>query len=227
MMAFRVRLSVLIVASAFALVGCGGSDEGVADLSATKILAAAKKQLAQEDFVTISGSGKDEEAGSEIEVDLSFAGETASGTLGVSGMKLELLKADGKAYFKADKEFFQSSGAPAETMDLIGDKWVLIDPNNQSFAEIANFVAKKDFTDELLKPDGKVTKGKEKKVNGVDCIGLKGKDGTFYFDKKDGRPVSLVSTGDGAGTLDFSYGKVDEAEAPSTDEVIDLATLGQ
>ena len=40
---------------------------------------------------------------------MSFAGDTASGTIGVDGMKLELLKADGKSYFKADKEFFESS----------------------------------------------------------------------------------------------------------------------
>ena len=118
-MAFRVRLSVLFVASTFALVGCGGSDsgsdEGVADLSTTKQLAAAKKQLAQEDFVTVEGKGTDEEAGTELEVDLSFAGKSTSGSIEFGGMELELLKADGKSYFKADKSFFQSSGAPAAT----------------------------------------------------------------------------------------------------------------
>ena len=230
-MTFRVRLSALIVASTFALVGCGGSDggsdDGVADLSATKILAAAKKQLAQEDFVTVKGKGTDEKAGDEIAVDMSFAGESVTGTIGVSGMNLQLLKADGKSYFKADKKFFQSSGAPDEALALIGDKWVLIDPNNASFAEIGDFVAKKKFFDELLDPESKVTKGTEKKVNSVDCIALKDKEGTFYFAKKDARPISLISTDDSDATLDFSYDKVDEAEAPSADEVIDLATLGQ
>lgn len=230
-MAFRVRLSVLFVASTFALVGCGGSDsgsdEGVADLSTTKQLAAAKKQLAQEDFVTVEGKGTDEEAGTELEVDLSFAGKSTSGSIEFGGMELELLKADGKSYFKADKSFFQSSGAPAEAVALIGDKWVVIDPNDQTFAEMASFVDKKAFTDELLKPDGKVTKGKDKKVNGVDCVALKAKDGTLYLDKKDGKPISIVSTKAGEGTLNFSYDKVDAAEAPSSDEVIDLATLGQ
>lgn len=229
-MAIRVRLSALIAASALVLAGCGGSDgdsgDGVADLSANKILAAAEKQLAQEDFITIDGKGSDEESGNEIEVDLAFAGKTASGTVGVSGMTLEVLKADGRAYFKADKEFFQSSGAPAEAMDLIGDKWVLIDPANPSFAEIGNFVDKKGFFEELLEPDGKVTKGKGKTVNGVECVALKSDDGTFYFDKSDGKPVSLVTTDDGEGTLDFSYDEVDEAEAPPADEVLDLTQLG-
>jgi hypothetical protein len=228
-MAIRVRLSALIAASALVLIaGCGGgSDEGVADLSATKILAAAKKQLDGEKFVTIKGKGVDKEAGGEIAVDLSFAGETATGSIGAEGMTLKLLKAGGKSYFKADKSFFESAGAPADAISLIGDKWVVIDANDPSFAEIGSFIAKKDFFKELLKPDGKVAKGKEKKVNGVDCVALKAKDGTFYFDKKDGRPVSLVAGASGKGTLDFSYDKIDKVEAPSSDDVIDLATLGQ
>ena len=228
-MAIRVRLSALIAASALVLIaGCGGgSDEGVADLSATKILAAAKKQLNGEKFVTIKGKGIDKEAGGEIAVDLSFAGDTATGSIGAEGMTLKLLKAGGKSYFKADKSFFESAGAPADAVSLIGDKWVVIDANDPSFAEIGSFIAKKDFFKELLKPDGKVVKGKEKKVNGVDCVALKATDGTFYFEKKDGRPVSLVAGSSGKGTLNFSYDKVDKVEAPSSDDVIDLATLGQ
>ena len=225
-MAHRVRTLALIAASALVLVGCGSgsdSDEGVADLSATKILAQAEKQLAEEDFVTVKGEGTEEESGGDIALDMSFAGKTASGTVAFNGMKLELLKADGASYFKADKKFFESTGAPAETMDLIGDKWVLIDPANQTFAEIGNFVEKQDFFAELLDADGKVTKGKDKNVNGVDCVALTTDDSTFYFDKSDAKPVSLVTTKDGEGTLDFSYDEVDEAEAPPADEVLDLA----
>ena len=110
-MANRVRLSVVVVASSFALVGCsGGSESGIADLSAAKILAAAEKQVADEKFVTVEG--KDKSTGG---IDLDFAGEESTGSISLGdGMKAEVLKVDGKAYFKADKEFFQSTGAPAE-----------------------------------------------------------------------------------------------------------------
>jgi hypothetical protein len=229
-MTIRVRLSALLIASTLTLAGCGGSDsgsdKGVADLSADKILAAAEKQLAEEDFITIKGEGSDAESGSEIEVDIAFAGETASGTIGFSGMKLEVLKADGKSYFKADKEFFASSGTPAEAMNLIGDRWVLIDPNSSSFAEIASFVSRKEFVEVLLEPENKVTKGKEKQVNGVDCVALKNDGSTFYFDKSDGRPVSLITNDKGEGALDFSYDKIEEAEGPPAGEVVDLSKLG-
>jgi hypothetical protein len=226
-MSFRVRLSALLVASAFVLVGCGGSsDDGVADLSASKILAKAEKQVAQEKFVTIKGKGGDAESG-EVQVDLAYAGKTASGTVGVSGAEFEVVKVDGKSYFKAGDEFFKSAGAPAEIQKQISGKWVVIDPNDQNFGEVANFTSKKKFFDELLDPTGKVTKGKEKKVNGVDCVALKDGEGTLYVDKSDAKPIKLVQTKDGSGTLTFSYDKVDEADAPSSDEVVDLATLGQ
>ena len=92
--------------------------------------AAAKKQLNGEKFVTIKGKGIDKEAGGEIAVDLSFAGDTATGSIGAEGMTLKLLKAGGKSYFKADKSFFESAGAPADAVSLIGDKWVVIDAND-------------------------------------------------------------------------------------------------
>lgn len=225
-MAPRVRTLTLIAASAVVLVACGSgsdSDAGVADLPATKLLAQAEKQLAEADFVTVKGEGTEEESGGDLAVDMSFAGKSASGTVEFNGMTLKVLKADGASYFKADKEFFESSGSPAETMDLIGDKWVLIDSANEAFAEIGSFVSRKDFFDQMLDPAGKVTKGKDKKVNGVDCVALRTDDSTFYLDKRDAKPVSLVTTQDGEGTLDFSYDEVDEAEAPPADEVLDLA----
>jgi len=216
----------LVVVSALVLVGCGsGSDDGVADLSANKILAKAKKQLDKEDNLTVKGKGQEEGSSSDIEVDMSFAGASASGNVEFNGMKLEVIKADGKSYFKADKSFFESAGAPNAMLDAIAGKWVLIDDNNQSFAEIGSFVSKEEFVDDLLKPEGTITKGKEKKVNGVDCVSLKSKKGTLYVDKKDGKPISIVTTEDGEGTINFTYGKVDSVEPPSSDEVVDLNKL--
>ncbi|KRC65278.1 hypothetical protein ASE12_11190 [Aeromicrobium sp. Root236] len=225
-MTTRIRIVGLLVVSAFVLVGCGsGSDDGVADLSANKILAKAKKQLDKQDNLTVKGKGKEEGSSSDIEVDMSFAGASASGNVEFNGMKLEVIKADGKSYFKADKSFFESAGAPNAMLDAIAGKWVLIDDNNQSFAEIGSFVSKDEFVDDLLKPEGKITKGKEKKVNGVDCVSLKSKKGTLYVDKKDGKPISIVTTEDGEGTINFTYDKVDSVEAPSSDEVVDLNKL--
>src|SRR5690349_17366816 len=104
----RIRMVGLLVVSAFVLVGCGsGGDDGVADLSANKILAKAKKQLDKQDNLTVKGKGQEEGSSSKIEVDMSFAGASASGNVEFNGTKLEVIKADGKSYFKADKSFFE------------------------------------------------------------------------------------------------------------------------
>lgn len=234
-MAIRARLSVLLIASAFALVGCGGgsdsdgegSKDDISDLSATEILAKAKKQLAAEDSVTVKGKGKDEET--EIEIDMGFAGDTASGTLAVDGAEFELLGAAGKAYFKASDEFYRANaGEGAEQLiALIDGRWVLADASDPDFKDMASFVAKDEFFSELLDPDGKITKGDDKTIDGVECVALKDdSDGVFYFDKSDGKPISLVTNDDGGGTLTFSYDDVDEALAPTDDEVVDLSKLG-
>ena len=229
-MTTRARLSALLLAFSLALVGCGGSDtsEGsgdIADLSPDQVIAAAEQQLAAEEFVSIKGKGTDRDEGTELEIDLGFVGDTASGTITTNGMELELLKADGQTYFKAGEEFFTSGGSDAETMDLVGGRWVLVDAANPTFGELVSFVSKKDFFEQLLDPDGKVTKVDDKTVNGVECIGLKSTDSTLYFDAEDGKPISLVTTEDGSGTLDFTYDEIAEAEAPPAAEVVDLSKV--
>lgn len=227
-MTYRAGLSALLLASSLALAGCGGSDStDIGDQSAAKILAASKKQLADEKFVSVKGKGANEKDGTELEVDLGFAGDTASGTITVSGLTLDLLKAEGTSYFKASDEFYRSTAGDSadQVIALIAGRWVVADPDDENFADIASFVSKDDFFDELLDPDGKITKTDEKKVNGVDCVGLKSSKSTFYFDKSDGRPISLVTDDDGKGALDFTYDTIDEAEAPTADESVDLAQL--
>lgn len=229
----RARLSALLLVSSLALAGCGGSDKSegsddIADLSAAKILAASKKQLAAEDFISVKGSGSNAAEGTDIQVDLGFAGETASGTIAMQGLTIELLKADGMSYFKASDDFYRSTAGEAadEVITQIGGRWVVADPNDDNFAEIVSFVSRDDFFDQLLDPNGKLTKVKGKKINGVDTVGLKSTKSTFYFDKADGKPVSLVSDGEGVAALNFTYDKIDEAQAPGADQVVDLAQLG-
>lgn len=229
-MAIRLRLTTLVVASTFALVGCGGGSDtkdDVSDLSATALLAKAKKVVAAEEFVTIEGDGADD--GTEIAIDMAYAGDTASGTIAVDGSEFQLLGAGGKAYFKATDDFYRASAGEAaeQIIALIDGRWVLADPADPDFADLASFVAKDDFFGELLKPDGKVTKGKGKTIDGVECVALKDdSNGTFYFAKNDGRPISLVSTGDDGGTMTFSYDDLEEALAPTAEEIVDLAELG-
>lgn len=228
----RARVSALLIASSLVLAACGGSDksegsEGVGDLSPEKILAASKKQLAAEEFISVKGSGTDEEDGTELDIDLGFAGDTASGSMTVMGLNIELLKVGEASYFKASDEFYRSTAGQSadEIVGLIGGRWVVVDPEDENFSDFASFVSKDEFFDELLDPDSKLTKVDGKKIDGVETVGLKGENSTFYFDKSDGKPISLVTKGD-ASSLDFSYDEIDEAEAPAAEDTVDLAQLG-
>ena len=138
----------------------------VSDLSANQILAKAEKALAAADSVTIEGKGKDDET--EIEIDMGFAGDTASGSIAVDAVEFELLGAAGKAYFKATDDFYRENAGEGadELLALIDDRWVLADPGNPDFKDLASFVSRGDFFDELLDPEGEVTKGDEKTIDG-------------------------------------------------------------
>lgn len=219
----RSCVAAAVVAAALTLTvsGCGGGGSDLTDLSADKILAKTKKAAAAADSVSISGEGTDD--GTTIEVDLEFAGDDGSGTIEVDGTEITLLGVDGDAYFKAGPELFGSLGADgAQVAEVIGDKWIIINPTDPNFSDFASFASRDGFFKSLLDPEGKITKGKEKKIDGVDTIGLVSKSGTLYVDVEDGRPISLEKTGDG-GALSFDYDDVDAPKAPTSDEVFDLS----
>jgi hypothetical protein len=221
-----VRLSVLALVASFALVGCGGADKGVSGQSPTKLLATAKKDLASEKFVRLKGNGTDKD-NSTLGVDMGFSGATVSGSISINGLSIQLLRADGKSYFKASDDFYRSAaGASADqVIALINGRWVTVEASDPNFGELASFTSKKEFFGQLLDPDSKVTKGKEKKVNGVDCVSLKDASGTLYFDKSDGKPIQLVSKG--KGQINFTYGKFAKATAPPADQIVDPSELTQ
>lgn len=219
----RIAAAVVAATVTLTLSGCGGDKSDLSDLSAAKILAKTKKAAAAADSVSVEGEGEDD--GTTIEVDLEFAGDDGSGSIEVDGTEIELLGVDGDAFFKAGPELYSSFGADGEQVAaLIGDKWIIVDPNDSNFSDFASFASRDGFFTSLLDPDGKVTKGKKKTIDGVETIGLKSKSGTLYVDVKDGRPISLEKGKDG-GSLSFDYDDVDAPKAPTADEVFDLSQL--
>lgn len=221
----RTRVLVGLVAATFALAGCGGgSDDDVSNLSAKKILAKAKAAAKAADSMTVEGEGKSSSA--KIEVDMEFTDKTGEGSIESNGAEIELLSVAGKTYFRAGPELYSQFGAnAAKITQAIGDKWILVDASDASFKQFADFANRDGFVDQLLSPDSTITKTKEKKVEGVECVGLKSSNGTLYVAKKDARPI-MLKAGAGTGGLTFDYDKVDAPKAPSADEVFDLKSLG-
>jgi hypothetical protein len=83
--------------------------------------------------------------------------------------------------------------------------------------------------DELLKPDGKLTKGKPKEISGVPAIGLveSGSDAGTLYVATTGKPYPVELAGKDGSTLAFtSIGATfTDIKAPSAGQVLDLAAL--
>lgn len=227
----RNRIPAILTALLLGLAllsGCGSSKDDLSGLSTSKLLSKASAQVKNAKYVKIAG--KVENSGNETALDLSYVGKDSHGTITLGGTTLELESVDGTTYFKPSDDFWkQQMGAKnaAQIIKVIDGRWIIADPKNQNFAQLVELASRDFVTKEILKPDSKVTKGKGKSVNGVDCITLDTSSGTLYLDQENARPVQIVGKGsDGAGKADFSYGKIDAPTAPAKDEQVDLAQLG-
>lgn len=223
----RTRVLVGLAAATLALAGCGGGDGGgddISDLSANKILTKAK--AAAKDAKSLSVEGEGQSADAKLAVDMEFTGNSGGGSISSNGAEIELLNVKGKTYFRAGPELYAQMGTNGEEIaKAIGDKWIVVDPSEASFEQFATFASRDGFVDELLSPEKTLKKTKGKKVEGVDCIGLKSSTGTLYVAKDGGRPISLQTAGS-TGGLVFDYDDVETPDAPSANEVVDPKTLG-
>jgi hypothetical protein len=221
----RARVPAAVIAAMLVLTGCGTGDD-VSDLSASKLLAKTKAAAKDAESLTVEGGG--EAPGSAIEVDLEFTETTGQGTIAAGGGKIDLLSVDGTTYFRAGPEFFSRLGGPAAEAfaDQIGDKWIAADSSGGTFGEFEKFANRDSFVDELLSQYDDATKTAGKKVEGVDCIGLKAAPSTLWVAADGGRPISFEPAQGKSGALTFGYDDVEAPDAPAKNEIVDDSPLG-
>ncbi|HEX6869951.1 MAG TPA: hypothetical protein VF163_02540 [Micromonosporaceae bacterium] len=235
----RVRLALVPVAIAAALVGgCATTGDpaanpsssttqtsnGVADLTADEILAKAKTALAAAKSFHVKGETTEE--GAAAKIDMKFAGKDFAGTVESAGMTLELVRVGADLYMKAPVEFWQSF-VPKEqqaALALLNGKYVKVDATSPDFSAMANAFN----TDELVKPEGTVSKGEAKTINGTPAIGLvDSKDNAVLYIATVGEPLPLKAEGpSGTGSLEFTeYNATFDIKAPAAAEVFDLKSI--
>ena len=91
----------------------GGDDNGFADESAADILNAARKASGKVDAVHVSGRVTDDGKKIDFDLHLNDRGD-CRGTMTVGSGGFELLKSGKRVFIKADKAFFESTGASPE-----------------------------------------------------------------------------------------------------------------
>jgi hypothetical protein len=243
-----IRLLVAVPAVVLLAAGCGegttagsgspasspsasasASGNGVAALPADEILKKATAALQSAGSVHIKGQGGS--ASERVEIDLRYSDGDSTGSLGVNGKTIELRKLGQTVYLKGDRDFWMSTGGEAAAQLLTG-KWLKTPLTDRRFSGLSELTDLDQAAEGILEPDGTVTKGEEKTINGVPCVGLvsSGKDGGTLWVAAQGEPYPVriepsASSGE-QGALDFSgYGEKVTVEAPPADQVVDVSKL--
>jgi hypothetical protein len=205
------------------------SASGVAALTADEILKKATAALQDADSVRIKGDGG---RGTErFAIDLRYAADKSAGTLGINGQTIELRRLGQTVYLKGSREFWMGNGGEGVAQLLTG-KWLKTPLGEKRFSGLNELTDLGNAAEGILEPDGTITKGTEKTINGVPCVGLvsSGKDGGTLWVATTGEPHPVriePSAGSGeTGALDFSgYGDPVTVETPPADLVVDVSKL--
>lgn len=242
------RALVPLVLACALLAGCGGTDDdgtdgggtpagtttssapadnGVAALEADAIVDKAMAALGAAKSFSLKGDIDMD--GQRLALDIKVSGEDVLGTMTIDGAAVELLRVGGQAYIRPDEKFWSQFGgadAGATMAQLMGDRWAKISSKDAQFEEFFQITEPAD----LLKPDGAVTKGETKTVNGVAAIGISeaGSDGGTLYVATTGEPYPLLMEGPpGKGQLSFGdFGAAfEDIKAPAAGDVVDLDKL--
>jgi hypothetical protein len=234
----RARLVLVPIALAAALVaGCNtksdpgtttppaASDNGVANLSADEILARATTAL--NNAKSFKAKGEMDSDGTKVTIDMQFSGKDFKGNLSGEGMQFEIIRIGNDIYLKAPDDVWKTFLPPGQdaALALLRGKYVKVDASMPQFAALAGSMD----TSEILKPEGAVTKGEAKVVNGIPTIALKdGADnGTLYIATQ-GEPYPIRIEGPAAegGAIDFTdFNASVTIAAPAAGEVFDLKSI--
>lgn len=225
--------------ASLALTACGsdstdttdGSSEpaaetnGVEALTADEILQEASDAL--ESVASVRISGDISQDGQQTSIDMQFSNEgegSATGTLSVGEDSITLLVVDGQVYFSAEVSFWESQGLPPAFLDSVEGKYVEVPSTDESFGAFTDFG---ELTDELLTPEGDVTKGEESTVGDMPVIQLiDAKDGGVLSIALEGEPLPVRISSEEGGEINFTeWNEPVTVEAPPADDIVDLESL--
>ncbi|MCW2830730.1 MAG: hypothetical protein JWP31_1422 [Aeromicrobium sp.] len=221
------RLATCLAAAALVLAACGGSED-ISDESASTILKTAQTEL--KDAKSVKLEGKLASDGSTLNIDLSYVGDDAEGTVTVDDIESTLLSVNDKTYVKFGDAFYeQTFGDKAQqAKQVVGDRWIEADADDPNFKDLLSFLDRKKFAEAALEAEGKPKKVDGKKIDGTETVGLSDDEGVLYVDQESGRPLSIQSKGSkNEGEVTFSYDDIDTPQAPAKDDVVTLAELNK
>ena len=237
----KAGIATLALVSALTFVGCGSDDSdgggdtagsgdlaeagpnGIEDLEPDEILDRVNEAI--DGATSVHLVGEQSQAGAAIEVDLQMSADgSATGTITNAGTTIELIVVDGVTYFSAGEEFWSGQVGP-ELAAQVGDKFVEVPADDESFGDFGNFDA---FFSDLLKAEGDVTKGDESTVDSIPALILidSDDDGELYISMQgEPLPLKVSSQQDESELLLTDWNEEVVVEAPAEADVVDLESL--
>ncbi|MGY1856052.1 hypothetical protein [Modestobacter sp. SYSU DS0290] len=226
--------------AAVLLAGCGGdsdsnaestsspaaessSESALADQTGAEVSAAAADALEEAGSVHVTGSTG---VGAEMQsIDLVMQGDDVSGTVGMGGQTVGLLRTGGVVYMQAPADFWTSFGVPAEFAAQLDGAWVLVPEDGATgFEELTLASLVEELRNPTTEVEDEVTTDE---LEGEQVLIVTQTDGSTLAVAAEGEPYPLqvVNAGDASETLDFSeFGEEVEIVAPEAP--VDLTDLG-
>ncbi|SEG89647.1 hypothetical protein SAMN04489712_12416 [Thermomonospora echinospora] len=156
------------------------SPNGVERLSAAEIFQRAERAALSASSMRMRGHVVEE--GEKAELNFRYSGgRAAMGDVTVRGdMQVNLTRIGSTLYLKGNDEFWREAGGPS-AVNLLSGKYFKTSTKDKDLAELISFTDPAKMFDDLLKPEGELTKGATARINGRAAIGLEdGSGGTLY-----------------------------------------------
>lgn len=224
----RTRAATAAVLTALFVPACGGgSDDGGPAAtdgptagttteeprrSGPQLVEAAADALEESGAVRVRGTATGD--GAEVPVDLFLRGDDLTGTVGLSGRTVEIVRVDGELYARAPAGFYEDRGVPGFVAGQVDDVWVIV-PEGQ--AEELDAVSVAAFADELRARAGEAREDvRAGELAGQPVLVVTGADGASVRVAAEGEPYPLrISSAEGDFRLD-RFGSDRTVEAPGS-----------
>ncbi|RFU20106.1 hypothetical protein [Geodermatophilus marinus] len=224
----RTRAAAVAVLTTLLVPACGGGG-GAGDPAATggapagattqeprrsgpELVGAAADALEEAGSVRVRGTATGD--GAEVPVDLFLRGDDLTGTVGLAGRTVEIVRADGELYARAPAGFYEDRGVPGFLAGQLDDVWVTV-PEGQ--AEGLDAVSVAAFADQLRSraEDAQEDVG-DGELAGRPVLVVTGADGASVCVAAEGEPYPLrIDSAEGEFRLD-RFGSDRTVEAPGS-----------
>jgi hypothetical protein len=177
-------------------------------------------------------SGTQISGGQQLDLNVGFTETGTSGTITQGGTAIQIVVIGVVAYFKAPDSYWQKelAGNPNATaiLEIVKGKWIKGPTTNARLKAFAEFT-KDNFAKEVLQTSSVVSKAGTKQIDGVDAVGVNGKDSVLYVAADDARPLliePLAGSSDKGKIVFTEYGQVKEPTPPPAELTLDVTKLG-